>query len=48
MNCVIRLAALAGTIGPLLFGSVLLVLTVIEYGWEPLSLKTSEWPSEQG
>src|SRR5438876_2188233 len=51
MNRVTRLAALAGMIGPLLFGSVLLVLTVVEYdfmrslGWEPLSVTTSDWPS---
>jgi len=51
MNRVTQLAALAGTIGPLLFGSVLLVLTIIEYdfmrslGWEPLSVTTVVWPS---
>ena len=51
MNRVTKLAALAGTIGPLLFGSVLLVLTLIDYdfmgslGWEPLSVTTSVWPS---
>jgi len=51
MNRLTRLAALAGIIGPLLFGSVLLVLTVIEYdfmrslGWEPLSVTTVVWPS---
>ena len=51
MNRVTRLAAVAGMIGPLLFGSVLLVLTVIEddfmrsLGWEPLSVTTSVWPS---
>jgi len=31
MNRITRLAALAGLIGPLLFGSVPLVLTVVEY-----------------
>jgi len=51
MNRVTRLAALAGMIGPCLFGSVLVVLTVVEYdfmrslGWEPLSVSTSVWPS---
>jgi len=51
MNRVTRLAALAGMIGPLSFGSVLLVLTVVEYdfmrtlGWEPLSVATVVWPS---
>ncbi len=51
MNHLTKLAALAGLIGPLLFGSVLLTLTVIEYdfmrglGWEPLGVITSDWPS---
>jgi hypothetical protein len=51
MNRVTKLAAMAGMIGPALFGSVLLVLTVIEYdfmrslGWEPLSVTTVVWPS---
>src|SRR5437016_14308436 len=51
MNRLTKLAALAGMIGPLLFGSVLLVLTVVEYdfmrslGWEPLSVTTVVWPS---
>ena len=51
MNRVTKLAALSGMIGPLLFGSVLLVLTVVEYdfmrslGWEPLSVTTVVWPS---
>ena len=51
MNRITRLAALAGMIGPLLFGSILLVLTVVEYdfmriqGWEPLSVATVVWPS---
>jgi len=51
MNRVTKLAALAGTIGPLLFGSILLVLTVIEHhfmrslGSEPLRVTTSDWPS---
>ena len=31
MNRITKLAALAGMIGPFLFGSVLLVLTVVEY-----------------
>src|SRR5438876_3098666 len=51
MNRVTRLAALAGMIGPVLFGSVLLVLPVVEYdfmrtrGWGPLSVATVVWPS---
>ena len=46
-----KLAALAGIIGPLLFGGVLAALTAIEYdfmrslGWEPLGLASSDWPS---
>ena len=42
---------LAGIIGPGLFGSVLIVLTLLEddfmrsLGWSPLSLSTTEWPS---
>jgi hypothetical protein len=44
-------AALAGVIGPLLFGSVLLALSVLEYdfmlgiGWRPLSDPAGAWPS---
>src|SRR5215217_8251138 len=46
-------AALAGIIGPLLFGTVLLALSVLEYdfmlgiGWRPLSGPTGAWPSER-
>jgi hypothetical protein len=46
-----KAAALAGTVGPLLFGGVLIILTLIEYdfmrslGWEPLSLSNVVWPS---
>jgi hypothetical protein len=51
MSRVIKLAVLAGTIGPLLFASVLIALTLVEYnfmrtlGWEPLSLTAVDWPS---
>src|SRR5262245_4746431 len=51
MNRVIKVAVLAGTIGPLLFASVLIILTLVEYdfmrslGWEPLSLTAVDWPS---
>jgi hypothetical protein len=44
-------AALAGVIGPLLFGTVLLALSVLEYdfmlgiGWRPLSDPAGAWPS---
>lgn len=51
MNRLPQFAALAGMIGPLLFGGVVSALTVIEYdflrglGWEPLSMTTVIWPS---
>src|SRR5919112_2332947 len=44
-------AALAGMIGPILFGTVLLALSVLEYdfmlgiGWRPLSDPAGAWPS---
>ena len=44
-------AALAGTVGSVLFGGVLIILTLIEYdfmrglGWEPLGLSNTDWPS---
>jgi hypothetical protein len=44
-------AAVAGTIGPVLFGSVLLALSVLEYdfmlgiGWHPLTNPAGAWPS---
>jgi len=46
-----KAAALAGTVGPVLFGAVLIILTLIEYdfmrslGWEPLGLSNTDWPS---
>ncbi len=46
-----KVAALAGILGPLLFGAVLLTLTCIEYpflrslGWDPLMHPTFDWPS---
>src|SRR5829696_5086960 len=48
---IIMSAALAGIIGPLLCGTVLLVLSVLEYdfmlgiGWRPLSDPADAWPS---
>jgi Protein of unknown function (DUF998) len=51
MSRVMKLAVLAGTIGPLLFAGVLIALTFAEYhfmrslGWEPLSLTAVDWPS---
>jgi len=50
-DCMRKVASLAGTVGPLLFGSVLVILTLIEYdfmrslGWEPLGLSNTDWPS---
>lgn len=47
----IKLAARAGLIGPVLFGFVLLVLTILKYdfllslGWHPLDDPTFDWPS---
>ena len=44
-------AAVAGTIGPVLFGSLLLALSVLEYdfmlgiGWHPLTIPAGAWPS---
>ena len=46
-----RIAALAGILGPLLFASVVLTLTLVEYpfmrslGWDPLMHPTFDWPS---
>lgn len=51
MNRFTHLAALAGMVGPSLFGVVVTALTVAEYdfmrglGWEPLSMTTEIWPS---
>ncbi len=48
---IIRVAALAGTIGPVLFGGVLLTLSVLEYdfmlgiGWLPVANPAGAWPS---
>src|SRR5919112_3856152 len=48
---VIKLAAIAGTIGPGLFGSVLIALSVLEYdfllgiGWNPVTNPAGAWPS---
>jgi len=47
----IKLAARAGLIGPLLFGVVLTKLTILKYdfllslGWHPLNDPTFDWPS---
>jgi hypothetical protein len=44
-------AAIAGTIGPVLFGSVLISLSVLEYdfmlgiGWHPVTNPADAWPS---
>jgi hypothetical protein len=47
----IKLAARAGMIGPLIFGIVLISLTILKYdfllslGWHPLRAPTFDWPS---
>lgn len=47
----IKLAARGGLIGPILFGSVVTILTVLKYdfllslGWHPLKAPTFDWPS---
>jgi len=47
----IKLAARAGIIGPLLFGGVVTTLTILKYdfllslGWHPLHAPTFDWPS---
>lgn len=47
----IKLAARAGLVGPVLFGLVLLVMTILKYdfllslGWHPLNDPTFDWPS---
>src|SRR4051812_4527968 len=46
-----KAAAFAGTVGPILFGAVLIVLTLLEYdfmrslGWEPIGFSNTDWPS---
>ncbi len=46
-----RFAALAGLFGPILFGLILAVLTLVKYdflrslGWHPLTDPTFDWPS---
>jgi hypothetical protein len=48
---IIRLAGVAGTAGPVLFGGVVLALSVIEYdfmreiGWQPVTDPAGAWPS---
>ena len=48
---IIRSAALAGVIGPLLFGTVLLALSALQYdfmlgiGWRPVADPADAWPS---
>ncbi|MFN8486329.1 MAG: hypothetical protein U0350_01980 [Caldilineaceae bacterium] len=47
----IKVAALAGMIGPTLLGGVIIVLTFVEYDfllslrWRPLYATTIDWPS---
>ena len=48
---IIKLAGIAGTIGPVLFGGALLGLSVLEYdfmlgiGWQPVADPAGAWPS---
>ena len=48
---IVKLAGLAGTIGPVLFGGVLLALSVLQYdfmlgiGWRPVADPAGAWPS---
>ena len=48
---IIELAGFAGTIGPVLFGGVLVTLSVLEYdfmlgiGWRPVADPAGAWPS---
>jgi hypothetical protein len=48
---IIKLARIAGTIGPVLFGGILLALSVLEYdfmlgiGWQPVVDPAGAWPS---
>jgi uncharacterized membrane protein YidH (DUF202 family) len=48
---IIAVAALAGMVGPVLFGTVLLALTALEYdfmleiGWHPVTDPADAWPS---
>jgi hypothetical protein len=47
----LKIAAISGMVAPLLFGGMLLVLTVSQYrfmlslGWRPLAEPTFDWPS---
>lgn len=47
----VRIAAWAGIIGPLLFGGMVIVLTITQYDfmrslhWHPLTAPTTDWPS---
>lgn len=48
---IIKLAGIAGTFGPVLFGGVLLALSILEYdfmleiGWQPMTDPAGAWPS---
>src|SRR5215208_5819656 len=50
-HTIIKLASLAGTIGSVLFGGVLIALSVLEYdfmlgiGWRPVANPAGAWPS---
>jgi len=46
-----KVAAISGIVGPILFGFVLLTLTILKYnfllslGWDPIHAPTFDWPS---
>jgi hypothetical protein len=50
-NLHMKLAAFAGMVGPILFGGVILILTIVQYqfmlslGWDPIHAPTLDWPS---
>lgn len=51
MSRLIRAAAVAGTVGPLVFGLTVAGLSVVDYdfmrglGWHPITAPTFDWPS---
>jgi uncharacterized protein DUF998 len=50
-NRILKLAVFAGIVGPILFGGVIILLTIVEYqfmlslGWDPIHAPTLDWPS---
>src|SRR6266702_4099004 len=47
----LKLAIFSGMVGPVLFGTVIIILTIIQYnfmlslGWDPIHSPTLDWPS---